>query len=101
MTSAEKTVIFTFDEQRFRASPCLNQVSGMLKDLLAVASSENNELEVPIKHDVALADLELLNKFMDTCQEKYGEDLISHAEDLSHWMSNIVSCFRVLHKNSR
>lgn len=95
MANAEKTVIFTFNEEKFKPSPRLNQLSGMLKDLLPVASSENNELEVPIKHEVTKEDLELLNKFIEVCHEKYGNDLVTHADDLSHWMSNIVSYFRV------
>jgi hypothetical protein len=93
MSTDEKTVIFTFDNERFQASPVLNKISGMLKDLLPVAATENNEVEVPIKHDVTKEDLELLNKFVEVCKEKFGDDLVSHSEDLSHWMSNIVSAY--------
>ncbi|KAI6184786.1 hypothetical protein M3Y97_00633700 [Aphelenchoides bicaudatus] len=87
--SADKTVVFTFGEQKVEAHPRLNQISGMLKDLLAVTSSEGDKVEVPIKHEVEKEDLELLNKFVEVCQEKFGDDLVSYAEDLSHWMSNI------------
>jgi hypothetical protein len=91
MTAAERTVFFKLngDDNKISVSHILNNVSGTLKDLLNVSTDQ--EVVVPIEQEVEKGDIEFLNKFVEESSKIFGDDLEKHSDDLSYWMTKIVS----------
>lgn len=94
MENFGKPIIIVYNDQRFSAHPIFNKVSDTLRTMPSFADDDKPEREIPIyNHEITADDINFMNRFIEVCQEKFGEDLLSNANKLSYWMENIVSFF--------